>query len=84
MKIVYEKAQLGPTALKDAMTELLAAHPDGLKNVQIATALGIRSSHAGKQHDYLSYSILGLLMEDRIVVKNGSSVYKLTRLEPTK
>jgi hypothetical protein len=77
----YEKAQEGLALMKQAVVDLLNEHPTGLRNVDIASALGVRSDHEGKQEDYLSYSVLGLLMRSGIVVKTGDSVYKCFRLD---
>ena len=59
-----EKAQLGLTMLKDAITELINANADGITNSEAASVLGLRSDYRGRQKDYLSYSVLGLLMRD--------------------
>ena len=59
-----EKAQLGLALLKDSIMELVNANPRGIKNSDAASLLGLRSDYRGRQKDYLSYSILGLLMRD--------------------
>lgn len=59
-----EKAQLGLTMLKDAVSELIDANPGGITNSDAASLLGLRSDYRGRQKDYLSYSILGLLMRE--------------------
>jgi uncharacterized protein len=78
----YEIAQEGLKQLKQAVIALLKSRPDGLRNVEIASALGIRSDHDGKQEDYLSYSILGLLMRSGVVVKSDESTYRLFTPRP--
>jgi len=45
----YEKAQEGLALIKQAVVDLLNENPQGLRNVDIASALGIRSEHEGKQ-----------------------------------
>ncbi len=45
----------------------LADHPDGCGNVEVADALGLRSDFEGEQRDYLSWSILGLLVNENRV-----------------
>ena len=63
----YDQAQAGLSQLKQAILEHLAAHPEGCRNVEVAEALGIRSDFEGDQKDYLSWSILGLLVgEDKV------------------
>ncbi len=59
-----EKAQLGLAMLKDAVTELASANPNGITNADAASLLGLRSDYRGRQKDYLSYSVLGLLMRE--------------------
>ena len=59
-----EKAQLGLAMLKEAIAELVNANADGITNSEAASVLGLRSDYRGRQKDYLSYSILGLLMRD--------------------
>ena len=43
----YEKAQEGLALMKQAVVDLLNEYPEGLRNVDIASALGIRSDHEG-------------------------------------
>lgn len=57
-----EKAQLGLQMLKEAVLELAQANDGGVTNSDISKALGLQSDYAGGSKDYLSWSILGLLM----------------------
>ena len=66
-----ERAQLGLDLLKTSILELAAANPLGILNSDAASLLGLRSDYLGKQKDYLSYSVIGLLMREG----------KLTRIE---
>jgi uncharacterized protein len=59
-----ERAQLGLHLLKTAILELVKANPQGILNSDAASLLGLRSDYQGRQKDYLSYSILGLLMRE--------------------
>ena len=59
-----ERAQLGLTLLKGAVYELVRANKEGVSNADVASILGLRSDYNGKQKDYLSYSVLGLLMRE--------------------
>ena len=59
-----ERAQLGLTFLKDAILELVRANPMGVTNSDAASLLGLRSEYRGHQKDYLSYSVLGLLLRE--------------------
>ena len=60
----YEKAQMGLDFLKSAVMELAKANPGGIKNSDAAKYLGLQSDYGGGSKDYLSYSILGILMKD--------------------
>lgn len=59
-----ERAQLGLALLKASILELAAADPLGILNSDAASILGLRSDYRGKQKDYLSYSVIGLLMRE--------------------
>ncbi len=64
-----ERAQLGLQLLKTAIFELAKANPAGITNSDAASLLGLRSDYRGKQKDYLSYSVLGLLMREMKIVR---------------
>jgi hypothetical protein len=64
-----ERAQLGLELIKAAILELARANPEGITNSDAASLLGLRSDYRGKQKDYLSYSVLGLLMREGKVVR---------------
>ena len=69
--------------MEEAVIALLSNY-DGLTNTEIAEELNLHSSHEGRQKDYLTYSILGILMENGKVEKiryNNSRhpVYKLKK-----
>ena len=64
-----ERAQLGLTFLKSAVHTLARANPGGITNSDAASLLGLRSDYRGKQKDYLSYSILGLLLREGKVIR---------------
>jgi hypothetical protein len=57
-----EKAQMGLNLLKDAVLELAQANMRGVTNSDVCHALGLHSDYLGGSKDYLSWSILGLLM----------------------
>ena len=58
--------------LKDAVEKMIDANPPGLTNSEVADVLGLRSDYRGRQKDYLSYSLLGLLLrEGRLVRHEG-------------
>ena len=69
-----ERAQLGLEFLKTAILELVKANSGGIRNSDAASLLGLRSDYNGKQKDYLSYSVLGLLIrEGKIERKHNPS-----------
>jgi uncharacterized protein len=59
-----EKAQLALNLLLDAVLELAKANPDGVTNADVCHALGLHSNYGGGSKDYLSWSLIGLLMQD--------------------
>lgn len=61
---VRERAQIGLNLIKDAVLELAKANPGGVTNSETASLLGLRSDYGGGSKDYLSYSVLGLLMRE--------------------
>ena len=69
-----ERAQLGLEFLKAAILELAKANPGGITNSDAASLLGLRSDYNGKQKDYLSYSVLGLLIREGKVERKQSPV----------
>lgn len=65
-----ERAQLGLQFLKTAVTEMVTANPSGVTNSDLASLLGLRSDYNGRQKDYLTYSILGLLLRECKIVRD--------------
>ena len=61
---VQEKAQIGLKLLKEAILELAVANPIGVTNSDVSHTLGLQSDYLGGSKDYLSWSILGLLMRE--------------------
>lgn len=59
-----EKAQLGLKLLKSSIISLSEENPDGVTNSDCAHYLGLQSDNEGNQQDYLTYSILGLLLKE--------------------
>jgi hypothetical protein len=72
-----ERAQLGLQFLKKAILELAKINAGGVTNSDVASLLGLRSDYRGKQKDYLSYSVLGLLLrEGKVAREPGSNKHK--------
>jgi hypothetical protein len=78
---VVERAQLGLGLLKTAILELAKANPDGITNSDAASILGLRSDYNGRQKDYLSYSILGLLLREGKIEREATSHRHKARVE---
>jgi uncharacterized protein len=64
MATTTEKASVGLMLLKDAVEEFVRAQPGGTTNKEVAETLGLESDFEGEQKDYLSWSILGLLVNE--------------------
>lgn len=62
-----EKAQLGLQLIKDSINLLAEENSEGITNSDCAHYLGLQSDNQGKQQDYLTYSILGLLLNEGIL-----------------
>ncbi len=60
--IPQELAQSGLKQIEEAILRLLDANSQGLRNVDIARTLGLRSDFPDRQRDYLTYSVLGGLL----------------------
>ncbi|HVZ65385.1 MAG TPA: hypothetical protein VG936_12500 [Lacunisphaera sp.] len=62
-----DSAQAGLAQIKEAVLAHLAAHPEGSTNADVGHALGLESDFEGEQGGYLSWSILGLLVNEQKV-----------------
>jgi len=68
-----ERAQMGLALLKEAVLEFVRANQLGVTNSDVASLLGLRSDYGGGSKDYLSFSILGILMRDGKVRRESGS-----------
>lgn len=59
-----EKAQIGLELLKSSVFELALANSDGILNSDASKALGLQSDYLGGSKDYLTWSLLGMLMRE--------------------
>jgi predicted DNA-binding transcriptional regulator len=64
------KASAGRDQIEQAILALLREHKDGLINNEIARELGLESDFAGRQRNYLTYSVLGGLMKRGLVKRD--------------
>lgn len=77
---VREKAQIGLNLLKHAVLEFAKANVQGITNSDAASLLGLRSDYGGGSKDYLSYSIIGLLMREGKLERDGVSKRHIARV----
>lgn len=75
-----EKAQLGLALLKESVLEFAKANPKGISNSDAASLLGLRSDYGGGSKDYLSYSVIGLLMREGKLERDKSSRKHISRV----
>jgi uncharacterized protein len=78
---VKEKAQLGLALLKESILELAKANPKGISNSDAASLLGLRSDYGGGAKDYLSYSVIGLLLREGKLERDPVSRKHIARVE---
>jgi uncharacterized protein len=78
---VREKAQLGLALLKDAVLEFAKVNPRGISNSDAASLLGLRSDYGGGSKDYLSYSVIGILMREGKLERDKTSKKHVARVE---
>ncbi|HEY2972972.1 MAG TPA: hypothetical protein VGJ48_10710 [Pyrinomonadaceae bacterium] len=67
----YEKSQEGLEMIKAAILSELRHHPDGMTNAEITHQLGLESDSEGKMRNYLSWSLLGILLGEGKIRSNG-------------
>ena len=70
--VAHNLAQEGYKKICSAILEYLATSPDGHTNIEIVNALGLQSSFFGKYRNYLTWSILGNLLEAGQVQTTGA------------
>lgn len=66
-----QKAQQGFSLVKEAILECLGENPEGLGNAQVAEALDLHTDYKGSSEDYLTWAVLGVLMNEQKVRRDG-------------
>ncbi len=66
-----ERAAAGRELLCDAVLDLVKCNPQGVTNADVASVLALRSDHQGGAKDYLTYSIIGILLARNLLTKEG-------------
>ena len=62
----------------NGLLELAQANPDGITNSDTAKTLGLQSNYFGGSKDYLSWSLLGLLVQEGKMVRGDHKKHKAT------
>ncbi len=70
-----EKAKAAVAMLEQAVIEVLEASPDGLRHADIVRLLDIPSDYLGNQKNYLSWSVVGLLMNAGKIQRVGDRYF---------
>lgn len=73
-----ERAQVGLELLKSAVLELAQANGEGISNSDASKVLGLQSDYLGGSKDYLSWSVLGLLMKEGKMIRGNLKKHKAT------
>ena len=76
-----EKAQIGLALLKESILDLAKANSNGISNSDAASVLGLRSDYGGGVKDYLSYSVLGILMREGKLHRDENSRKHVAQVE---
>lgn len=59
-----DKSRQAVTLLKEAIMETIKQNPNGIGNSNIARQLKLESDFEGSQKNYLSWSVIGLLVNE--------------------
>ena len=59
-----QKSRQAVDLLKEAILETIKQHPNGIGNSDIARQLKLESDFEGNQKNYLSWSVIGLLVNE--------------------
>lgn len=71
-----EKAQVGLDLLLGTIMNCIEANRErGVTNADIAHELELQSDHLGAAKDYLSYSLLGVLLREHKIIKHSSRYF---------
>jgi hypothetical protein len=68
----YAKAQAALADLKVSVLAEITSSEHGLTNAEIVKSLGLQSDYEGRNRNYLTWSILGLLLSEGKVRYRGS------------
>ena len=75
----FDTATSGLRRIEEAILQLLEANPEGLRNVDVADLLHLRSDFQGGQKNYLTYTVLmSLLEQGKVSWDRASKMYSKT------
>lgn len=66
------RVQMALNIIKEEIVAMADLNPKGITNADVANKLGLQSSHNGGQINYLSHSLLGLLMLEERIIKSDT------------
>ncbi len=72
-------AQAGLQQIENATLRLLDANPQGLRNVDVARALGLTFDFGGKYKNHVTYGVLGSLLSRDVITRDEESKLFLSR-----
>ncbi len=70
------KAHYGYELIKEAILELLEKNPNGLRHVDICDALDLHTDFEGGSHDYLTWSICGMMLKEGTIYREEKLYFK--------
>jgi hypothetical protein len=59
-----QKSAASLTLIKESILDYLAQHPNGVRHMILVRDLGLESEYEGKHPNYLSYSVIGILLRE--------------------
>jgi hypothetical protein len=59
-----QKSAAGLALIKESILDYLAQHPGGVRHINLVRDLGLESEYEGKHPNYLSYSVIGILLHE--------------------
>ena len=65
-----DRVQIALNVIKDEIVAMAKLNAAGITNADVANKLGLQSSYKGGQINYLSHSLLGLLMQEERIIKS--------------
>jgi DNA-binding IclR family transcriptional regulator len=75
-----ERAIIARSEIEHSILDYLQGKPEGATNVEVARDLGLESGSSGGQKNYLSYSLLGGLVERGLIKRENSAGRKRYKL----